>query len=352
MGCGIYLAWPAFYTDVTDAYRLGRRARLRTDLGGVYFNVIVVLITAGLYFATGFEPLLLLVVIQHFEIAHQLLPVVRLDGYYIISDLTGVPDLFARIGPILRSLNPLRPADERVTALKRWVRVAVTAWVFIVVPLLLFEMIVVLIHLPRIIGTAWDSGRDQISAAGTAFGDGQLLSGVGAVLQLIVLAIPVIGIVMMLVKLTTGAGRWGWQHTDGRPVRRTAFVLAAGGLAVLLAMAWLPGHNYTPIKPGERGTVGEGAVAVRRLPTGSGPLYSEQIAQQQGTETPTVAPAAADPTASPSDAATTSTVPSSSSSSSSSSSGATTTTAATSTTASSTSTTGTTTTTAPATTVP
>ena len=25
MGAGIYVAWPAFYTDVTDAYRLDRR---------------------------------------------------------------------------------------------------------------------------------------------------------------------------------------------------------------------------------------------------------------------------------------------------------------------------------------
>ncbi|MEY2453602.1 MAG: putative peptide zinc metalloprotease protein, partial [Acidimicrobiaceae bacterium] len=71
MGCGIYLVWPAFYTDVTDTYRLGRRARLRTDLGGVYFNVVFVLATTAAYFATGFEPLLLLIVIQHFEIAHQ-----------------------------------------------------------------------------------------------------------------------------------------------------------------------------------------------------------------------------------------------------------------------------------------
>ena len=31
-------------------------------------------------------------------------PVIRLDGYYLVSDLTGVPDLFARIGPVLRGL--------------------------------------------------------------------------------------------------------------------------------------------------------------------------------------------------------------------------------------------------------
>ncbi len=41
MGAGLYLVWPAFYTDVTDSYRLGRVGRLRTDLGGLYFNAIV-----------------------------------------------------------------------------------------------------------------------------------------------------------------------------------------------------------------------------------------------------------------------------------------------------------------------
>ena len=38
IGAGLYLMLPAFYTNVTDAYRLPRRARVRTDLGGIYFN--------------------------------------------------------------------------------------------------------------------------------------------------------------------------------------------------------------------------------------------------------------------------------------------------------------------------
>ncbi|MDX6724829.1 MAG: putative peptide zinc metalloprotease protein, partial [Solirubrobacteraceae bacterium] len=68
MGVGIYIVWPAFYTDVTDAYRLGRGGRLRTDLGGVYFNAIFALATAGLYVATGFEPLLLVILVQNMAI--------------------------------------------------------------------------------------------------------------------------------------------------------------------------------------------------------------------------------------------------------------------------------------------
>ena len=47
MGVGVYLVWPAFYCDVTDAYRLNRAGRLRTDLGGVYFNAIFALLRRG-----------------------------------------------------------------------------------------------------------------------------------------------------------------------------------------------------------------------------------------------------------------------------------------------------------------
>lgn len=119
MGAGVYIVWPAFYTDVTDAYRLNRAGRLRTDLGGVYFNGVFVLLIAGGYALTGFEPLLVLIPIQHFQILQQMLPFLRLDGYYILSDLTGIPDLFTRIKPTLKSALPGKEADKRVEELKR-----------------------------------------------------------------------------------------------------------------------------------------------------------------------------------------------------------------------------------------
>ena len=53
MGVGLYLVWPAFYCDVTEAYRLDRPGRLRTDLGGVYFNGLFALAAGAAYFATG-----------------------------------------------------------------------------------------------------------------------------------------------------------------------------------------------------------------------------------------------------------------------------------------------------------
>src|SRR5256885_6097112 len=166
IGAGIYIVWPAFYSDVTDAYRLGKGGRLRTDLGGVYFNVVFMLVVAGVYFLTHSEPLLILVFAQHLEIAHQFLPFLRLDGYYVVAALTGVPELFGRITQILAHLVLRRPADRRVAELKPWVRRVVTGWVMVTVPVVLYIYLMLIVHAPRIFGTAWAS----ISALGTSAG--------------------------------------------------------------------------------------------------------------------------------------------------------------------------------------
>jgi putative peptide zinc metalloprotease protein len=258
MGAGVYLAFPAFYTDVTDAYRLSKGGRLRTDLGGLYFNALFVLATFGAYFLTGFEPLLFLILVQHIEMAHQLLPFLRLDGYYVVADAVGVPDLFTRIGPILKSMIPGRKSDARVTALKPWVRFFVTAWVCVVVPFLVFNLVLLLVHLPRLLATGWESVHKNGGAARAAFTDGNVLGGLGGGLQLLVLLLPFVGILYTLVRVFLRVGRrsWAWSADS---YRKRGVVLAGGaGLAALLAWAWLPGSNsYTPIREGERGTISD-----------------------------------------------------------------------------------------------
>ena len=119
MGAGIYLVWPAFYTDVTDSYRLGRVGRIRTDLGGLYFNAVVAVAIAGIWWGTGWDALLLVIATQILQMIRQLTPLVRFDGYHVLADLTGVPDLFPRIGPdpALAVADPLaRPEGGRAQA--------------------------------------------------------------------------------------------------------------------------------------------------------------------------------------------------------------------------------------------
>lgn len=117
IGCGLYILWPSLYTDVTDVYRIGRAGRLRTDLGGVYFNVVFMLGLAGAYVLTGEQLFLTAVLVAHIEVLEQLMPAVRLDGYFILGDLAGVPDLFGKIRPILLSMLPGRPVRPEISDL-------------------------------------------------------------------------------------------------------------------------------------------------------------------------------------------------------------------------------------------
>ncbi len=143
IGLGVYVLWPAAFTNVTDSYRLGRAGRIRVDLGGVYFNAIFAVMLAGIYRATGYGPLPAAVLLVHMELVQQLLPSLRCDGYLIMTDLIGVPDMFQRVGPMLTSLIPGRPADPRVRDMRRAARVTLTAWVMVMVPLLGGELVLI-----------------------------------------------------------------------------------------------------------------------------------------------------------------------------------------------------------------
>jgi putative peptide zinc metalloprotease protein len=279
MGAGLYLAWPAFYTDVTDAYRLDKRGRLRTDLAGVYFNCIFMLVTGGIYFSTHFEPLLLIILVQHIEIVHQLLPLLRLDGYYIMADLTGVPDLYQRIGAILVSALPGKRADERVTALRPWVRLVVTAWVLIVIPALLFQLLLILLHLPRILATAWASGHHLLHHTSVAIAHGGVLTTASDIVQLVILVLPIVGIFYSVLRIGIRTTRAAWRRTEGSAALRLAFVVVATGLVSLLVYSWVPAGNYREIRKGERGTLGEGIAEIGRLPSGKAPLVPLQRAE-------------------------------------------------------------------------
>ena len=163
IGYGVYLVFPAFYTDVTDSYRLSRAGRIRTDLGGLYFNVLFLIASGAVYLVTDNGLFLLVALVLHLEMLQQLIPAVRFDGYYVLSDLAGVPDLFARVRPVLASLVPGHPRDPRVAELRPAARRLVAGWVLVVVPLLAFGFGWLLWHLPdhrpKHLGGAGGAGR-------------------------------------------------------------------------------------------------------------------------------------------------------------------------------------------------
>ena len=105
---GLYLVWPAFYTDVdrllparpgrAGAHR-PRRPVLQRDRGRRDLRRLV-----G---SPASDALLLVVATQILQMLRQLAPLVRFDGYHVLADLTGVPDLFQQIKPTLPGLLPV-----------------------------------------------------------------------------------------------------------------------------------------------------------------------------------------------------------------------------------------------------
>ncbi|HSO16003.1 MAG TPA: hypothetical protein VLS95_08625 [Arthrobacter sp.] len=263
MGTGLYLIWPAFFTDVTDSYRLGRAGRIRTDLGGLYFNAIVAVAIMGIWWATGFDALLLVVVTQVLQMVRQLLPLVRFDGYHILADATGVPDLFQRIKPTLLSLVPWRRRDPEAQVLKPWARAVVTAWVLITVPLLLFSLVLMVLSLPRLLGTAWDSAQKQYAMFNSALTGGDILDAAVRILAIAAVALPVVGIFYILFRLVRQIVTALWQKTRGKALQRGMALALVAAVTAGVAWAWWPGaESYRPVQPYERGTLADATTAV------------------------------------------------------------------------------------------
>ncbi|HLK78688.1 MAG TPA: hypothetical protein VKU77_34185 [Streptosporangiaceae bacterium] len=246
IGMGIYLIWPAFFTNVTDAYRLGRAGRIRTDLGGVYFNAIFVVLLAAAYLVTGYVPLAGAIMLIHLEIVQQLLPSLRLDGYFILADLVGVPDLFRHIGPTLRSLVPGRSADPGLRKLKRSARVSLTIWVLLVVPMLFLQLGWVILNGPRLARTFASSLVAQLQAATAEFGRTDLAAGLLTIISIVLLVLPAAGLCYILLRTARSTFRQVLAATRRRPVLRLPAVAATLLIAVALVAHW----GLLPLKTG------------------------------------------------------------------------------------------------------
>ena len=247
IGCGLYLIWPSMYTEVTDVYRISRGGRIRTDLGGVYFNVVFMLVLTGCYLLTGQTFLLSAVYLGHFEVLEQLMPAVRLDGYYILGDLAGVPDLFGKIRPILRSMIPGRPTPPEVRDLKRSARAVVTVWVLAMVPLILGDLGYALWNLPRILTTGARSLTEQLAGTGSAFVHGQIAAGLVGVIGSLMLVCPLAGMAYLSVRLSGRLMRTLRRVSEGNTKLQVGISAAGAALVGGLCFAWVVG--LTPKAP-------------------------------------------------------------------------------------------------------
>src|SRR3954447_5137970 len=274
LGVGLYIIWPAFYSTVTDSYRLNRVGRIRTDLGGIYFNTVFLLGLGLLYVGTDDPWLLIALAGLHLQTAWQFLPNLRLDGYYILADLVGVPDLFGFVKPALLSLLPGRPMHAGVRQLKPRARRWIQVWVLLVVPSLIVWLVVFLLAVPHVLPAAWRATLEYVDRLDAAARSGDVVTTTIGALQLLFLALPWIGFALirgpltrMLARRLARLMRLPAVPAPTAAVRRGAALAVLGTLGVLLVVRVSSVAWSHPATTGESRTV-DSAVAALHGATG------------------------------------------------------------------------------------
>jgi putative peptide zinc metalloprotease protein len=122
-----------------------------------------------------------------------------------------------------------------VAGLRRGTRIVVTGWVLCVIPLLLFIMGYLLLHLPGIDRALWGSARIQAHLVSAATdGHHYVVAAVDAI-GVVLVILPGAGSLYVAARLARRVAALGRRWSAGRPARRR--LAAAAGLAALTGLA-------------------------------------------------------------------------------------------------------------------
>jgi hypothetical protein len=100
IGFGIYWLSPAFFSDVSSAWTLGRWKRVVVDCGGIYFQLLacaIYAIAATILHSHNIQTALQTsIMVNLVSVLCSLDPMLKYDGYWIISDALDIPNLRRR----------------------------------------------------------------------------------------------------------------------------------------------------------------------------------------------------------------------------------------------------------------
>jgi putative peptide zinc metalloprotease protein len=123
IGFGLYYIFPAWYADVSKAWRLPPKQRAVVDLGGVYFQSILLIFLDVYALSTGNPFVLKLIWLITFAMLFTLNPVFKFDGYWLLSDLSGLHNLHRKMRNSFANLfiSRDRKIDRDATLTQKWI---------------------------------------------------------------------------------------------------------------------------------------------------------------------------------------------------------------------------------------
>ena len=104
IGFGFYLFAPTLFADVNNSWRLDMKQKIIVNLGGVYFNLIIINILFVLFYFSQNHNLLIFLIFLLFRTLFNLNPFLKTDGYWVLSDFTKVYNLRTKSKNILKEI--------------------------------------------------------------------------------------------------------------------------------------------------------------------------------------------------------------------------------------------------------
>jgi putative peptide zinc metalloprotease protein len=93
IGLGLYLYFPVFYTDVSEAWRFPKRQRLVVDAAGIYFQSAISTIAIWILAFTQEGTWAYIIALVNLSIFGAFNPFLKMDGYWLAADLFGIRNL-------------------------------------------------------------------------------------------------------------------------------------------------------------------------------------------------------------------------------------------------------------------
>lgn len=94
IGAGLLFIYPVFYADVAECWLLPRLRRAIVDSAGIYFQLLVSGVAGLIWVLTGDSLLRIFIYSTVLTAAFNMNPFLRMDGYWLLADLSGVPQLY------------------------------------------------------------------------------------------------------------------------------------------------------------------------------------------------------------------------------------------------------------------
>lgn len=102
IGFGVYLYFPVFFSDVSQIWRINKFQRAVVDYAGMYFQYLFNLVLFCVFLITNTKIFFYSIIFIFLQSLSNLNPFFRFDGYWLVTDLLGIPNLRKKVRDVVK----------------------------------------------------------------------------------------------------------------------------------------------------------------------------------------------------------------------------------------------------------